>query len=156
MAGGDVEATTALLPPPAGSEEVERAPPPEDWLVVGYLIFFTLGAGFLLPWNAYITAVDYFSYPYPGAPVDRVFSVSYMLSCLLRLLLIVLTFPKSSARARINTGLSLFTLALLVVPVMDVVYVRGTPRLYGSERYMHAVNAGTAAGELRRGLGELS
>ncbi|XP_051201047.1 equilibrative nucleotide transporter 1 [Lolium perenne] len=175
MAGGDVEATAALLPPPAGSEEAERAPPPEDRLGVGYLIFFTLGSGFLLPWNAYITAVDYFSYLYPGAPVDRVFSVSYMLSCLLPLLLIVLVFPKSSARARINTGLALFTLALLVVPVMDAVYVRGTPRLYGAfdvtvaatamcgvadalvqggvigfagelpERYMQAVIAGTAA-----------
>ncbi|XP_048536407.1 equilibrative nucleotide transporter 1 [Triticum urartu] len=176
MAGGDEEATTALLPPPAGSAEAERPPPPPaDRLGVGYLIFFTLGAGFLLPWNAYITAVDYFSYLYPGAPVDRVFSVSYMLSCLLPLLLIVLVFPKSSAPARINTGLTLFTLALLVVPVMDAVYVKGTPRLYGAfdvtvaatvmcgvadalvqggvigfagelpERYMQAVVAGTAA-----------
>ncbi|VAI50481.1 unnamed protein product [Triticum turgidum subsp. durum] len=98
-----------------------------------------------------------------------------MLSCLLPLLLIVLVFPKSSAPARINTGLTLFTLALLVVPVMDAVYVKGTPRLYGAfdvtvaatvmcgvadalvqggvigfagelpERYMQAVVAGTAA-----------
>ena len=133
MAGGDEESAAALLlPPPAGSAEVEHPPPPADRLGVGYLIFFTLGAGFLLPWNAYITAVDYFSYLYPGAPVDRVFSVSYMLSCLLPLLLIVLVFPKSSAPARINTGLTLFTLALLVVPVLDAVYVKGTPRLYGA------------------------
>jgi equilibrative nucleoside transporter 1/2/3 len=176
MAGGDYEAAL-LLPPPAGSEEAaeNNPPPPEDRLGVGYLIFFTLGAGFLLPWNAYITAVDYFAYLYPGAPVDRVFSVSYMLSCLLPLLLIVLVFPKSSAPARINTGLALFTAALLVVPVMDAVYVKGTPRLYGAfdvtvaatavsgvadalvqggvigfagelpERYMQAVIAGTAA-----------
>ena len=62
MAGGDEEATALLLPPPAGSVEAEYPPPPVDRLRVGYLIFFTLGAGFLLPWNAYITAVDYFSY----------------------------------------------------------------------------------------------
>uniref|UniRef100_A0ACD5ZVP4 Uncharacterized protein n=1 Tax=Avena sativa TaxID=4498 RepID=A0ACD5ZVP4_AVESA len=177
MAGGDEEeATTAmLLPPPAGSAEAGHPPPPVDRLGAGYFIFFTLGAGFLLPWNAYITAVDYFSYLYPGAPVDRVFSVSYMLSCLIPLLIIVLVFPKSSARARINTGLALFTLALLVVPLMDALYVKGTPRLYGDfdvtvaatamcgvadalvqggvigfagelpERYMQAVFAGTAA-----------
>jgi equilibrative nucleoside transporter 1/2/3 len=174
MAGGDEEATKALLLPP-GSKEAEHPPPPADQLGVGYLIFFTLGVGFLLPWNAYITAVDYFSYLYPGVPVDRVFSVSYMLSCLLPLLLIVLVFPKSSAPARVNTGLTLFTLALLVVPVMDAVYVKGTPRLYGAfditvaatvlcgvadalvhggvigfagelpKRYMQAVLAGTAA-----------
>lgn len=110
-----------------------------------------------------------------GAPVDRVFSVAYMLSCLLPLLLIVLCFPKSSSPARINTGLALFTLALLVVPAMDAAYVKGRPGMYGAfditvaatvlcgaadalvqggvigfagelpERYMQAVVAGTAA-----------
>lgn len=180
MAGGDLETAAAaapLLPPPASSlaDEPAAAPPPADRLGVGYLIFFTLGAGFLLPWNAYITAVDYFAFLYPGAPVDRVFSVSYMLACLLPLLLIVLCFPKSSAPARINTGLALFTLALLVVPAMDAAYVKGRPGMYGAfdvtvaatvmcgvadalvqggvigfagelpERYMQAVVAGTAA-----------
>ncbi|CAO2187400.1 unnamed protein product [Urochloa humidicola] len=180
MAGGDVEAAAAaapLLPPPASSlsDEPSSPAPPADRLGLGYLIFFTLGAGFLLPWNAFITAVDYFAFLYPGAPVDRVFSVAYMLSCLLPLLLIVLCFPKSSAPARINTGLALFTLALLVVPAMDAAYVKGRPGLYGAfdvtvaatvlcgvadalvqggvigfagelpERYMQAVVAGTAA-----------
>ncbi|KAL5222014.1 hypothetical protein ABZP36_026727 [Zizania latifolia] len=181
MAGGeftpaDAEAAAELLlPPPAGSEEPAARPPPADRLGISYLIFFTLGAGFLLPWNAFITAVDYFSYLYPGAPVDRVFSVAYMVSCFIPLVLIVLCFPKSSAPARINTGLSLFTLALLIVPVMDASYVKGVPGLYGAfdvtvaatvlcgvadalvqggvigfagelpERYMQAVVAGTAA-----------
>uniref|UniRef100_A0A0E0LSA9 Equilibrative nucleotide transporter 1 n=1 Tax=Oryza punctata TaxID=4537 RepID=A0A0E0LSA9_ORYPU len=177
MAGGEYTPADAeadlLLPPPAGSEPAAR-PPPADTLGLAYAIFFTLGTGFLLPWNAYITAVDYFSYLYPGAPVDRVFSVSYMLACFLPLVLIVLCFPKSSAPARINTGLSLFTVALLIVPVMDAAYVRGVPGLYGAfdvtvaatvlcgvadalvqggvigfagelpERYMQAVVAGTA------------
>uniref|UniRef100_A0A0D9X5D5 Equilibrative nucleotide transporter 1 n=1 Tax=Leersia perrieri TaxID=77586 RepID=A0A0D9X5D5_9ORYZ len=181
MAGGDYTPATdaeadLLLPPPASSldDEPSSRPPPADRLGIAYIIFFTLGAGFLLPWNAYITAVDYFSYLYPGAPVDRVFSVSYMLACFLPLVLIVLCFPKSSAPARINTGLSLFTVALLVVPVMDAAYVKGVPGLYGAfdvtvaatvlcgvadalvqggvigfagelpERYMQAVVAGTA------------
>jgi solute carrier family 29 (equilibrative nucleoside transporter), member 1/2/3 len=179
MAGGDLE-TAALLPPPASSlpdaaDLLPHDPPPADRLGVGYLVFFTLGAGFLLPWNAFITAVDYFSYLYPGAPVDRVFSVAYMLACLLPLLLIVLCFPKSSAPARINTGLAFFTLALLAVPAMDAAYVKGRPGLYGAfdvtvaatvlcgvadalvqggvigfagelpGRYMQAVIAGTAA-----------
>ncbi|KAF0899498.1 hypothetical protein E2562_019981 [Oryza meyeriana var. granulata] len=180
MAGGEYTPSDAeadlLLPPPAGSlEEPAARPPPADTLDLAYAIFFTLGAGFLLPWNAFITAVDYFSYLYPGAPVDRVFSVAYMLACFLPLVLIVLCFPKSSAPARINTGLTLFTLALLIVPVMDATYVKGVPRLYGAfdvtvaatvlcgvadalvqggvigfagelpERYMQAVVAGTAA-----------
>ncbi|KAG8046787.1 hypothetical protein GUJ93_ZPchr0008g14168 [Zizania palustris] len=180
MAGGEftpVDAEAAaelLLPPPAGSEELEARPPPADRLGISYLIFFTLGTGFLFPWNSFITAVDYFSYLYPGVLVDRIFSVSYMASGFIPLVLIVLCFPKSSAPARINTGLSLFTLALLIVPVMDASYVKGVPGLYGAfdvtvaatvlcgvadalvqggvvgfagelpERYMQAVIAGTA------------
>lgn len=179
MAGGDVETAAAapLLPPPASSlaDEPSAVSPPDDRLGVGYLIFFTLGAGFLLPWNAFITAVDYFDFLYPGAPVDRVFSVSYMVAAFLPLVAIVLFFPKSSAPVRINTGLTLFTLTLLLVPAMDAVYVKGRPGLYGAfdvtvaatalcgvadalvqggvigfagelpERYMQAVVAGTAA-----------
>ncbi|CAD6247010.1 unnamed protein product [Miscanthus lutarioriparius] len=179
MAGGDVETAAApLLPPPASSladDPSSAGPAPDDRLSFAYLIFFTLGAGFLLPWNAFITAVDYFAFLYPGAPVDRVFSISYMVSGFLPLLVIVLFFPKSSAPIRINTGLTLFTFALLLVPAMDAVYVKGTPGLYGAfdvtvaatalcgvadalvqggvigfagelpERYMQAVVAGTAA-----------
>ncbi|KAK1281492.1 Equilibrative nucleotide transporter 1 [Acorus calamus] len=37
------------------------------------VFLFTLGASFLLPWNAYINAVDYFTYLYPGQPVNCVF-----------------------------------------------------------------------------------
>ncbi|EHA8587756.1 equilibrative nucleotide transporter 1 [Cocos nucifera] len=171
-----------LLAPPCfddGDEQTSvdgaiRAVPKEGFHVA-YLVYFTLGAGFLLPWNAFITAVDYFSYLYPAAPVDRVFSVAYMLSCLLLLLLIVGWAHKSSAPVRINAGLALFTVALLVVPVMDAAYVKGVRGLYSAydvtvaavllsgiadalvqggvvgaagelpERYMQAVVAGTAA-----------
>jgi hypothetical protein len=94
MEGGDLE--TALLPPAASSLLAAPEPAPADRLGVGYLVFFTLGAGFLLPWNAFITAVDYFSYLYPGAPVERVFSVSYMVS---RLLTVAFLRGSSSARA---------------------------------------------------------
>lgn len=177
MAVGDVETAAPLLPQPASAlaDEPSAGPPPDDRLGIGYLIFFTLGAGFLLPWNAFITAVDYFDFLYPGAPVDRVFSISYMVSALLPLLVIVLFFPKSSAPIRINTGLTLFTLTLVLVPAMDLIYVKGRAGLYGAfdvtvaatalcgvadalvqggvigfagelpERYMQAVVAGTAA-----------
>nr|ACN34798.1 unknown [Zea mays] len=98
-----------------------------------------------------------------------------MVSALLPLLVIVLFFPKSSAPIRINTGLTLFTLTLVLVPAMDLIYVKGRAGLYGAfdvtvaatalcgvadalvqggvigfagelpERYMQAVVAGTAA-----------
>ncbi|PKI53959.1 hypothetical protein CRG98_025661, partial [Punica granatum] len=107
--------STHLLPASGG-----RPPKvPADRFHFAYTIFFTLGLGFLLPWNAFITAVDYFTYLYPEASVDRVFAVVYMLVALFCLLLIILYSHK------INLGLSLFVVALLVVPVMDAVYIKG-------------------------------
>ncbi|KAK4791682.1 hypothetical protein SAY86_032095 [Trapa natans] len=154
---------------------VSTAKVPADSFHLAYIIFFTLGLGFLLPWNAFITAVDYFTYLYPDASVDRVFAVVYMLVALAFLLVIILYSHKSDAYVRINIGLALFLVSLLVVPVMDAAYIKGRVGLYdgfyvtvaavglsgfadalvqggiiGSagempERYMQAVVAGTAA-----------
>lgn len=147
---------------------------PEDTFHLAYIIYFTLGLGFLLPWNAFITAVDYFSYVYPDTSVDRIFAVVYMLVGLTCLLIIVLYAHKSHAYFRINLGLGLFVVSLLIVPVMDAVYIKGRIGLYDGfyvtvgavalagvadalvqgglvgaagelpERYMQAIVAGTA------------
>nr|GMD15084.1 equilibrative nucleotide transporter 1 [Ipomoea batatas] len=162
--GGDSE-STALLNPKA----------PKDSFHLGYIIYFTLGTGYLLPWNAFVTAVDYFSYLYPDASVDRVFAVVYMVVGLICLLLIIAFAHKSSLFVRINVGLALFVVALLAVPLMDVFYVKGSVGVLGGyyltvgmvglcgladglvqsgvigaagelpDRYMQAVVAGTAA-----------
>ncbi|XP_068645402.1 equilibrative nucleotide transporter 1-like [Aristolochia californica] len=165
---GETEEESHLLAPTS-------AQVPADRFHLAYFVYFTLGAGFLLPWNAFITAVDYFDYLYPGVNVDRVFAVVYMLVALTCLVLIVGWAHKSNAYVRINLGLSLFVVSLLVIPVMDLVYIRGIKGLYSGyyvtvaavalsgiadalvqggvigsagelpERYMQATVAGTAA-----------
>jgi equilibrative nucleoside transporter 1/2/3 len=55
-------------------EDVPGAP--EDVGNRVYWICFVLGAGILFPWNAYITAVDYFEVLYPGRHIDRVLGVN--------------------------------------------------------------------------------
>nr|AAF26446.1 putative nucleoside transporter [Arabidopsis thaliana] len=163
--------TSLLLNPHEGS--TKKAP--SDSYHFAYIIYFTLGVGFLLPWNAFITAVDYFSYLYPSTAVDRIFAVIYMLVAPVCLFVIVVFYAhKSLASFRINLGLLLFVIALLVVPVLDLVYVKGQVGLYAGfdvtsaavalsglgdalmqggligvagempERYMQAVVAGTA------------
>ncbi|EEF36986.1 equilibrative nucleotide transporter 1 [Ricinus communis] len=147
---------------------------PKDTFNFAYIIYFTLGVGFLLPWNAYITAVDYFSAIYPGVSVDRIFAVAYMLVGLCCLLVVIFYSRVSDAYIRINVGLLFFVVALLVVPVMDAVYIKGRVGLYAGfdvsvgaialsgladglvqggligsagelpERYMQAIVAGTA------------
>ncbi|CAH9139981.1 unnamed protein product [Cuscuta epithymum] len=148
---------------------------PKDSYHLGYIIYFTLGAGYLLPWNAFVTAVDYFSYFYPDESVDRVFAVVYMVVGLISLLVVIALAHKSNSFVRINVGLALFVLALLAVPLMDVFYVKGNIGVAGGyyisvglvgisgladglvqggvigsagelpDRYMQAVVAGTAA-----------
>ncbi|XP_054823130.1 equilibrative nucleotide transporter 1 [Prosopis cineraria] len=172
LAGSDPDSDTSrLLNNPEG-------PPnkvPEDKWHLAYIIYFILGLGYLLPWNAFITAVDYFSYLYPEASVDRIFAVAYMLVALVSLFIIILYSHKSHVYVRINVGLAMLTVAMLIVPIIDAVYIKGRVGLYdgfyvtvgaiglaglgdalvqggivGSagelpDRYMQAVIAGTAA-----------
>ncbi|CAK9182475.1 unnamed protein product [Ilex paraguariensis] len=167
---GDAESTHLLTETPSNNPKI-----PKDSFHLAYIIYFTLGTGYLLPWNAFITAVDYFSYLYPEVSVDRVFAIAYMVIGLICLLFIVAFAHKSNSFVRINVGLGLFVVALLLVPIMDVVYVKGRQGVYGGfvvsvgavalsgiadalvqggvigsagelpDRYMQAVVAGTAA-----------
>ncbi|XP_047944276.1 equilibrative nucleotide transporter 8 [Salvia hispanica] len=92
-----------------------------DKFKLAYILHFFLGAGNLLPWNALITAVDYFGSIYPGRHVERVFSVVYMGSSLL-LLVILLNCRKClrlSLRLRLNLGFSMFLVSLMATPVMN-------------------------------------
>ncbi|KAD4889237.1 hypothetical protein E3N88_21310 [Mikania micrantha] len=97
---------------------------PKDPYNIAYIIHFLLGAGYLVPWNSFITAVDYFQVLYPEKHVSKVFSVAYMVAAMT--VLILLTWWSSSAmmkppgfRVRLNLGYGLFVLALMVAPVTD-------------------------------------
>ncbi|PIA57001.1 hypothetical protein AQUCO_00600014v1 [Aquilegia coerulea] len=95
---------------------------PRDTYNIAYIVHFLLGAGNLLPWNALITAVDYFGYLYPSKHIDKVFSVAYMTSSL-PVLVLMLTLDRwckiPSYRWRMNLGLVMFVLSLLTPPVLD-------------------------------------
>lgn len=101
-------------------------PIPKDDYNIGYAIFFILGAGFLLPWNCFVSAVDYFQILYPNSHTDRVFSLAYMIPCLACLL--GLTFCGQhclSPRGRINAGISTFLVILVLMLIMDEVWITG-------------------------------
>lgn len=161
----------------AGDENqpLTAAAVPKDDYNLAYIVFFVLGVGFLLPWNSFISAVDYFDALYPHSHVDRVFSLAYMIPCLLLLLALTFYGQRWSSLLRINLGLVIFLAVFIFVPVMDEYWIsghRGTKTthvltvgaatvlglcdalvqgsLIGSagelpERYMQALVAGTAA-----------
>ncbi|KAJ9537705.1 hypothetical protein OSB04_030438 [Centaurea solstitialis] len=97
---------------------------PKDTYNAAYIIHFLLGAGYLIPWNAFITAVDYFNCLYPANHINKVFSVGY-LAAAMTVLVILLCWSRfnrvnlSSVRTRLNLGQGLFILALMVTPVTD-------------------------------------
>lgn len=101
-------------------KELRKQPKTRDTYKVAYIIHFLLGAGNVLPWNALITAVDYFDYLYPSKHVEKAFSIAYMSSSLLVLLLMMsLTRKEIGFRARLNMGFSMFAMCLMVNPIMD-------------------------------------
>ena len=107
-----------------------------DTYNAAYLVHFLLGAGNLLPWNALITAVDYFGYLYPNKHVGKAFPVAYMGSSLLVLVLLICCGSWNKLpcfRKRMNLGFSLFILALMTAPIMDWISHRNDPgeKLHG-------------------------
>ncbi|KAJ0960324.1 hypothetical protein J5N97_001842 [Dioscorea zingiberensis] len=95
-----------------------------DTYNLAYDIHFLLGIAILLPWNTFITAVDYISFLYRKEHVDKAFAVAYMGSSLVVLLVLTGTSNWSrrpSVRSRINAGLFLFICSLMVAPLLDLV-----------------------------------
>ncbi|EEF35216.1 nucleoside transporter, putative [Ricinus communis] len=101
---------------------IEDQPEPRDTYKIAYIIHFLLGAGNLLPWNAFITAVDYFGHLYPTKHIEKVFSVAYMSSSVLVLVIVMSRggwSKKLTCRLRMNLGFSMFVLSLMVAPTID-------------------------------------
>ncbi|RVX11130.1 hypothetical protein VitviT2T_016680 [Vitis vinifera] len=111
---------------------------PRDTYRIAYAIHFLLGAGNLLPWNALITAVDYFGYFYPAKHVEKVFSIAYMSSSVLVLVLMLswgCWSRKLSFRLRMNMGFFMLVLSLMVAPMLDWSWCRSLSMRKSSGAY---------------------
>ncbi|XP_043698903.1 equilibrative nucleotide transporter 8-like [Telopea speciosissima] len=125
---------------------------PRDAFNMAYIIHFVLGAANLLPWNALITAVDYFGYLYPDEHVNKVFAVAYMGSSL-PVLVLFLSWgswnKKSSFRLRMNLGLSMFILSVMTPPLID-----WTSHSSGPQKRLHGAYTVTVAAVAVCGLAD--
>ncbi|KAG5885213.1 hypothetical protein JTB14_012236 [Gonioctena quinquepunctata] len=94
--------------------------PPLDAYNAVYLAFVLGGAGFLLPYNSFIMAMDYFKVRYPGTPVVFDMSLVYIAVALFTVLgnnLLVETFTLNS---RINFGYIMSFITLIFVVICEV------------------------------------
>ncbi|XP_010501287.1 PREDICTED: equilibrative nucleotide transporter 8-like [Camelina sativa] len=110
---------------------------------VAYVIHFLLGAGSLIPWNALITAVDYFGYLYPDKHVEKTFTVAYM-SCSVLVLVLMMTWnTRLSFRVRMNLGFFMFIICGLADGLVGGSLIGSAGKL--PRQYMQAIFAGTAS-----------
>ena len=63
---------------PMSASSVRVLQPQDDWNLI-YVSLLLAGVGFLLPYNSFITAVDYFLDKYPGSTIVFDMSLTYIL-----------------------------------------------------------------------------
>jgi hypothetical protein len=84
-----------------------------------YACYFLLGSGVLAPWNAFITAADYYAAVFPGRHVDRLFTAAYLPACLAMLALMLRhSSDHARGRTRILIAFVVFTAVMLGVPLV--------------------------------------
>jgi equilibrative nucleoside transporter 1/2/3 len=126
MLSRDVEFATLVPEGTVSSSSVEaygRDEQPADE-TEAYGTCFVLGAGLLFPWNAYISAVDYFTNTYPRSQhVDRAFGVLYFTPNLAMLCCVLRWGDFVSQRTRIRFGYCAFLVCLLAPAVSTNIVV---------------------------------
>ncbi|KAL6046313.1 Equilibrative nucleoside transporter 1 [Balamuthia mandrillaris] len=102
---------------------------PKDKFFLCYLVFVLLGVGALFPWNAFLTAIDYFSDLYDDFPFAFALALAYNYPSVISLLLSIRFGPKFSFTSRILFGLLVNCLVMIVVPLIKVSGVPTTASL---------------------------
>uniref|UniRef100_A0A4W3KBV1 Solute carrier family 29 member 4a n=1 Tax=Callorhinchus milii TaxID=7868 RepID=A0A4W3KBV1_CALMI len=100
--------------------DADNEPEPKDSYHGIYFAMLLAGVGFLLPYNSFITDVDYLHHKYPGTSIVFDISLTYILVALVAVILNNALIELLSLHTRISVGY-LFALGpLLFVSVCDV------------------------------------
>jgi equilibrative nucleoside transporter 1/2/3 len=90
---------------------------PQDKYRIAYIVFVIQGLGMLLPWNAFISAADYFTKLYGSSFVFFISLVFNWSGAMCYLFVKVL--PRFSFLQRVMFSLFLFVVVLLVIPFLE-------------------------------------
>ena len=98
------------------------AGPPEDANNLVYVCMLVIGVGVLLPWNAVITAVDYYSatYSFVANNIETYISAAFTTPCVLVLFLMLRFGNSISITKRVVTTFILCTVGLVLLPVVAI------------------------------------
>ncbi|XP_045432729.1 equilibrative nucleoside transporter 4 [Pipistrellus kuhlii] len=93
---------------------------PDDRYHAVYFAMLLAGVGFLLPYNSFITDVDYLHHKFPGTSIVFDMSLTYILVALVAVLLNNALVERLSLHTRITAGYLLALGPLLFISVCDV------------------------------------
>ena len=93
---------------------------PSDRCSCIYLALVLCGAGFLLPYNSFITAVDYYQDKFPGSTIIFDMSLTYICVAFFGVLLNNFVVELLSLRTRITFGYILSFVTLLTIALCDI------------------------------------
>ncbi|KAI5257832.1 equilibrative nucleoside transporter 4 isoform X1 [Manis pentadactyla] len=102
------------------SDSVAEEPVPSDRYHAIYFAMLLAGVGFLLPYNSFITDVDYLHHKYPGTSIVFDMSLTYILVALVAVILNNALVERLSLHTRITTGYLLALGPLLFISICDV------------------------------------
>lgn len=95
---------------------------PKDRYHMVYIAMVVAGMGFLIPWQSYIGAIDYFFYYYQRQfpAVSVVIPIGYLLLTFLATTLNLFLVKAVGIHKRITFGYVLFIISLLMIPLLDI------------------------------------
>ncbi|XP_028743237.1 equilibrative nucleoside transporter 4 [Peromyscus leucopus] len=105
---------------PTFTDSAVEEPVPDDRYHAIYFAMLLAGVGFLLPYNSFITDVDYLHHKYPGTSIVFDMSLTYILVALAAVLLNNVVVERLNLHTRITTGYLLALGPLLFISICDV------------------------------------
>ncbi|XP_064651086.1 equilibrative nucleoside transporter 4-like isoform X2 [Lineus longissimus] len=105
---------------PTEGHRGRRNLPPQDKYKLIYFALLLAGAGFLLPYNSFITAVDYLQRKYPGSTIVFDMSLTYICMAFVSVCVNNVLVETFRLTTRITFGYILSFVTLLFIAVFDV------------------------------------
>lgn len=113
----DQRKAEAIPRPPTAKEKIK---PPIDRCSCIYLALLMSGAGFLLPYNSFITAVDYYQARFPGTTIEFDMSLTYIIVAFFSVVATNALIETFSLQLRITFGYIVALSILLLVTICDI------------------------------------
>ncbi|GAB1603259.1 equilibrative nucleoside transporter 4-like isoform X2 [Argonauta hians] len=107
----------ASVRPPTAKEKMK---PPRDPCNCIYLALVMSGAGFLLPYNSFITAVDYYQDRFPHTTIEFDMSLTYIIVAFFSVVATNVLVETFSLKLRITFGYIVAFTVLLLVTICDI------------------------------------